>query len=397
MKRNLTALVFFFGIIPFCFSQDFGVVLNQNALVSKGGEKIGITEYSGTAIPWFAAPLGSRADLYFSGGISARYEDEALKPLPELYRSEITWNPLASLRLELGRIPFRENLSAVMTGLFDGAAAGFNLGGGSVNAGVFYTGLLYKKTAHIYLGAQDREDYYDTNVYFASRRVVAALHWEKTGIFDTGSSLVLGGVCQFDGNDTATRVHSQWLEAQFTAPLGTRFNTLSAAVFELAEETGEDPRAAFALSAELQWFPAAALSGVWTIGGSFASGAWNDRLGSFVPLTAKAQGKVLRPMLSGIALAETAYSVRFHRSFSAAISGAYFFRTDKTTYAAPDMNAGTASPLLGGELYGSLSWAPFSDVLVSLGGGVFLPQTGKVFSPDAPVKYRVELAAGISL
>jgi hypothetical protein len=102
-------------------------------------------------------------------------------------------------------------------------------------------------------------------------------------------------------------------------------------------------------------------------------------------------------MLSGIALAETAYSIRFHRSFSATVSGAYFFRTDKTTYAAPDINAGSDSPLLGGEIYGSLSWAPFSDVLVSLGGGVFLPQTGKVFSDDARIKYRVELTAAVSL
>jgi hypothetical protein len=284
-----------------------------------------------------------------------------------------------------------------MTGLFDGAAAGFNLGGGRVHAGVFYTGLLYKKAAHIYLGSRDREDYYDKDVYFASRRIVAELFWEKTSLFDTGNSLVLGGIGQFDFNDTDARIHSQWLEAKFTAPLGVHFNTVSGAVIELEEETGKDPRAAFALSTELQWFPPAAVSDVLTISGSFSSGAWNEAMGSFIPLTAKAQGKVLRPMLSGIALAETAYSVRFYRSFSAAVSGAYFFRTDKTTYAAPDMDAGSASPLLGGELYGSLSWSPFSDMLVSIGGGVFLPQRGKVFSDDAQVKYRVELALAISL
>jgi hypothetical protein len=397
MKKDLLALVFSLGAIARCFSQDFGLILNQNALVSEGEQKFSITEYSGAAIPWFAAPLGSRADLYVSGGISARYEDEAWKPLPEIYRSEFIWNTLSGLRLELGRIPFRENLSAVMTGLFDGAAGGFNLGGGRANAGIFYTGLLYKKTAHIYLGSRDQEDYYDGDVYFASRRLVAAFHWEKTSVFDTGSSLVLGGIGQFDCNDTKARVHSQWLEAQFTMPLGARFNTRSAAVIELAEKTGEDPYAAFALSAELQWFPPTAVSDVWTMGGSFSSGAWNDVVGSFIPLTAKAQGKVLRPMLSGIALAETAYTVRLHQSFSASISGAYFFRTDKTTCAAPDMNAESASPLLGGELYGALSWEPFSDLLVSLGGGVFLPQTGKVFSPDTGIKYRVELAAGISL
>jgi hypothetical protein len=397
MKKNLLLLHLSLIIIPFCFPQDFGFILNQKALFSQGEQNSGANEYNGTGIPWFAAPLGDRGDLYLSGGLSAHYEDEEWKALPEIYRFEFIYNPRPDLRLEFGRVPFKENLSAVMTGLFDGAAAGFYLGGGRLSAGLFYTGLLYKKTAHIYMGIQDRRGYYDKDVYFASRRVVAELYWEKTSIFDTRNSLVLGGICQIDVNDTDARIHSQYLEAKFTAPLGARINTVSGAVFELAEETGQNPYAAFALSTELQWLPPAAASEVLTISGSFSSGAWNKALGSFIPLTAKAQGQVLRPMLSGIAWMEAAYSTRFHRSFSATISGAYFFRTDRTTYAAPDMDAGSASPLLGGEIYGGLAWAPFSDVLVSLGGGVFLPQMGKVFSDNAQIKYRVELTAGISL
>jgi hypothetical protein len=393
MKKNLLVLAFFLGSIPFCFCQDFGFILNQNALFSDGESGT----YSGTLVPWFASPLGDQADLYVSGGLGAVYENEEWKALPEIYRFECIYNPLPDLRLEFGRILFGENRSAVMAGLFDGAAAGFNLGGGRARAGLFYTGLLYKKAAHIYLGLRDRENYNDSDVYFASRRLAAGFYWEKTNVLDTGDSLVLGGIVQFDLNDTDERIHSQYLEAKFTLPLNTRFNTVSGAVIELAEETGGNPYAAFALSAELQWLPPTAVSDVVSIGGSFSSGAWNDGLGRFIPFTAKAQGKVLRPMLSGIALIETAYSARIQQSFSAALSGAYLFRTDKSTYAAPDMDAGSASPLLGGELYGSLSWTPFSDVLLSFGCGIFLPQTGKVFSDNAEVKYRVELAAAVSL
>jgi hypothetical protein len=396
MKKNLLLLIFSLVIIPACFPQDFGLILNQNALFSDG-EQDAANEYSATLIPWFAAPLGDRADLYLSGGLSARYDDEEWKALPEIYRFELIYNPFPDLRLAFGRVPFRENLSAVMAGLFDGAAVDLNIGGGRLNGGLFFTGLLYKKTAHIYLGLQDRKDYSDKDVYFASRRLAAALHWEKTSVFDTRNNLVLGGICQFDLNDTDEGIHSQYLEAEFTLPFGAYFNTVSGAVIELAEPSGEDPYAAFALSTELQWFLPTAVSDALIISSSFSSGAWNDGWGGFIPLTAKAQGKILRPMLSGIALVEAAYSARFHQSFSAVISGAYFFRTDKTTYAAPDMDAGSASPLLGGEIYGGLSWAPFSDVLFSLGGGVFLPQTGKVFSHDAQVTYRIELAAGISL
>jgi hypothetical protein len=397
MKKNLLAFNFFLVILPLCFPQDFGLILNQKASLSEGEQGPAINEYAGAVIPWFAAPLGDRADLYLSGGIGPQYDDAEWKPLPEIYRFEFIWNPLPDMRLEFGRIPFRESLSAVMTGLFDGAAAGLNLGGGRLNAGLFYTGLLYKKTAHIYMNLRDRSGYYDKDVYFASRRFAAGLNWEKTSVFDTGNSLTLSGIFQFDLNDTDARIHSQYLEAVFALPLGAYFNTVSGAVLELAEESGKDPYAAFALSTELQCLLPGAVSDVLTVTGRFSSGAWNDRIGVYIPLTAEAQGNVLRPMLSGIALAETAYSARFHRSFSTTVSAAYFFRTDKTTYAASDMDAGSASPFLGGEIYGSLSWAPFSDVLFSLGGGVFLPRTGKVFSDNAKVKYRVELTAGISL
>jgi hypothetical protein len=397
MKKNLLAFAFVHIIAQFCCSQDFGLLLGQKVLFSNEEQGTGTQEYTGALMPWFAAPLGNRADVYVSGGISALYADEAWKPLPELYRFEFIWNPAPDLRLELGRVPFGESLAAVMTGLFDGASAAINLGGGRLHAGLFYTGLLYKKTAHIYMNTQDRNKYYDDDSYFASRRLVAGFNWEKTSVFDTESSLALSGIGQFDLNDTDARIHSQCLEFVFTLPLGISFNLVSGAVLEVAEATGDDPYAAFALSAELQWLLPGALSDVLSFTGRFSSGAWSDGVGAFIPLTAQAQGKVLRPMFSGIAWIEAAYSARLHPAFATTLSAAYFFRTDKTTYTAPDMDAQSLSPLLGGELYGSLSWAPFSDVLLSLGGGVFLPQTGKVFSDNAELQYNVELTAVISL
>ncbi|MDR1970948.1 MAG: hypothetical protein LBQ46_03410, partial [Treponema sp.] len=84
-------------------------------------------------------------------------------------------------------------------------------------------------------------------------------------------------------------------------------------------------------------------------------------------------------------------------TLSAAVSGAYFFRTDKITYTAPDLDTLSDSPLLGAEIYGGLSWVPFHDTLFSLGGGLFLPQTGKVFADNARIKYRLELTASVSL
>ncbi|MDR1318674.1 MAG: hypothetical protein LBJ90_03540 [Treponema sp.] len=399
MKRTpLWAAVFCFLLftLPGAFAGDFGFILSQKALFTNGELSSGTTEYSGTVMPWFASPLGDKADLYLSGGLSARYEDEEWKPLPEIYRFEAVYSPFPDLRLEAGRVPFKESLSYVAEGLFDGFSAGLNIGGGRLNGGLFYTGLLYKKAVYIYMSPDDKRDFADKDVYFASRRFLGGINWEKTSVFDGRSDLSLSGLCQFDLNGGGAKIHSQYFEAAFTMPLGAGFNTVSGAVIEVAEKPG-DACIAFALSAEVQWFLPGAVSSLLTLTGRFSSGDWNEGFGAFIPVTAKAQGRVLRPMLSGIAFVEAAYTARLYRFLSADVSGAYYFRTDKTTYTAPDMDTDSASPLLGAELYGGLSWAPYSDLLLSLGAGIFLPQAGKVFLEKAEIQYRVELAASISL
>jgi hypothetical protein len=391
---GLLIFLLFFTLPP-CFAGDFGVILDQDLLFT-GGEESSATEYSGTAIPWFASPLGDQADIYLSGGFSVQYDDEAWKPLLEIYRFEFIYKPFPDLRLEAGRVTFRESLSWVAAGLFDGFSAGLNIAGGRLSGGLFYTGLLYKKAAYIYMSPEDKKDFDDTDVYFASRRILTGVNWEKTSVFDTQGSLALSGLCQFDLNGSDTDIHSQYLEAVFTLPLGSAFNTVSGAVLELVELSDIDPYAAFALSTEIQWLLPSAVSGLVTLTGRFYSGDWNDGLGVFIPVTAEAQGKVLRPMLSGIALVEAACTARLYRALSGELSTAYYFRTDETTYTAPGMDIDSSSPLLGAELYGGLSWAPFPDVLLSLGAGIFLPKTGRFFLDDAEPKYRVELAAAIS-
>jgi hypothetical protein len=374
---------------------DFGVALNQRAELRDGENFFGAAEYAGTALPWLAAPLGNRADLYLSGGFSAEHIDEEWKPLPEIHRFELTCDPLPGLRIEIGRIPFRGN-SYSMAGLFDGLSFRLNTGGGQLSGGVFYTGLLYKKSASIVISPEDRANYNDRDGYFASRRLAAEINWERGGIFATRNTLSVSGAAQFDLNDTDAPFHSQYLQANMNIPLGGSLNTAVGALVELAEVRGKDPYAAFVLSTEIQWMLPTALQDRLSFAGWFSSGKWNDRIGAFSPLVMQARGRVLRPEPSGLALVETAYTVRLHPRLAADLSGAYYFRTDRATFQNPGMDPLSASPLLGGELCGGLSWAPFSDLLISAGGGVFFPRTGKVFSDDADPVFRVTLEAGIS-
>jgi hypothetical protein len=171
------------------FAQDYGLTLRSLPVLTNGDNPSVNVEYTGTAVPWFAAPLGEQGDVYLSGGISAEYSDEDWKPIPEVYRFEFIYRFGSGLRLEAGRILYREPLNLMMSGLFDSLALGFDLGKTRLFAGAFYTGLLYKKTAYITMSPGDYADHYDRDHYFASRRLVFTLGWEIPALFNTNAKL----------------------------------------------------------------------------------------------------------------------------------------------------------------------------------------------------------------
>jgi hypothetical protein len=343
-----------------------------------------------TAMPWFSAPLTDAGDIYLSGGLSGEYADEQGKAIPELYRFEIRYRFTPNLRLGVGRLIFREPINLIFNGLADGASVNYDLGRTRLSAGAFYTGLQYKKAAYITMTADDYAEYLDRDTYFASRRVVLSLGWEAPGFLNTPGSLSLGILGQFDLNSADVKIHSQYALAAFSLPFLKRFNADLGAAAGLIEEEG-DLGLCFAASAYLVWFPQAAANTRLTLGGSFSSGRWNDTVKAFLPISSIAQGKVLRPKISGLALVEGTCTVSFHRALSAEFSGAYFFRTDTVTYSDSELDPASLSPLIGPEAAVGLTWVPVSDLSFTLGAGLFFPQLGKSFMPGAALKRRISI------
>jgi hypothetical protein len=383
-------------------AQDYGLTLRSLPVFTEGDKPYGNFDFTASAVPWFAAPLGERGDLYLSGGISADYSDEEWQPVPELYRFELAWRFGSGLRLEAGRLPYRDSLNMVMDGLFDGFAVNFDLGKTRLFAGAFYTGLLYKKTAYITMSPGDYADYCDRDVYFASQRLVFSLDWEIPAIFDTEAKLDMGLIGQFDLNEPDNqiaedeKIHSQYALGKLTLPFLNCFNAELGILLGMFEEDARDPSFCFAASAGLAWLPPGGMHDRLSLNTAFSSGAWNDRVRPFLPINTIAQGKALRPGLSGLAVAELGYIARLRRSLSAEVSAAYFFKTDSRTYSDPGLDGTSRSPLLGGEVYGGLGWAPVSDLSFTLGGGAFFPQWGKAFAPGTAARWRVSLETILS-
>jgi hypothetical protein len=399
-KPFLRAIVFLL-CAGAAFSQDFGLTLRSLPVFSNGDNPDGNFEYTGIAVPWFSAPLGAQGALYLSGGISAVYSDEEWKPVPELYRFELAYQFEPGLRFTAGRLSRREPLNLVLNGPFDGFAIDTGLGKTHLSAGAFYSGLVYKKTAYIVMSPGDYAAYADKDNYFASRRLVFSLDWEIPAPFNSGGAFNLGAIGQIDLNklddqiNGNTRIHSQYALAKYSQPVLNIFNAELGALLGGIIEEDSGAGFCFAASADLAWLPPGALNDRLSLRAALSSGA-DGGVKAFLPVNTIARGKVLRPNLSGLALAEAEYTTRLHASLSAEIAAVYFFRTDSYTYSDPGLDKDSLSPLLGGEIYSGLNWAPVSDIAFTLGGGVFLPQSGAAFAPDTAPRWRVSLETILS-
>jgi hypothetical protein len=385
------------------YAWDIGFLLNQKPLFESAGERY--FSYNGGFSSWFQTPLGEKADLYLSAGILMEYNERDVdkwKVLPEIYRFQAIVRPSGNLSLTIGRLQFFDPTGYIAGGLFDGISGYLGAGETGLTLSAFYTGLLYKKTANITMTAADLKDYnvelsaQNPSSYFAPRRTAAAVNWEVPGLFFPRGEFEAGLLFQFDCTDLVEKLHSQYLSLDYRLPLANQFTLDAGGVFEIMEWAGKGASLGFAADAGFGWAPPTKIQDRLALGVKWASGEVSDTIRAFTPLSTISMGRVLKPKLSGLMLIEGTYTGRFHRTFSAELYTAYFMRTDDLTFTDLDMKAVSSSYLLGGEIYGGITWAPISDVSLTAGGGAFFPQLGQVFVSNAKIKWLISMGLMIA-
>jgi hypothetical protein len=393
-----------------CFAVDFGLALTQSGEITNNtGDGIQ-GNYTGIYSPWFSAEFGNTAKLYLSAKISTVYSNKEWKPekvpiLAELGRFDFSLRPFPSAFVDVGRVQFQDMTELIASGLFDGMSGSITVGKLQVNLGAFYTGLQYKESAKILMTTIDVNqyikpfDYADMDSYFASRRMVISagvdfpdLSPHTTLFFSTLAQFDLNSISDSDG-DT---LHSQYLSVRFTVSPLESLMFAGTGIAELMERQEADPCAGFAAVLSTNWKVPGALQDLLQGELRWSSGAKNETIGAFTPLTATPQGQIFSPRLSGLLALKGKYTLRFFRNFSAAAEGSYFIRTDGETIIGENYPA-SGKRLLGGELYGTLMWAPATDLMVTVGGGVFLPQRGNSFAADAPALWKITAGFILSL
>jgi hypothetical protein len=288
---------------------DFGLVINQEMKtsneVSASPNRDLLFSYRPVVRPWLSAPLGQAFSLYLSGSIGFDYAGDFRDyaawrnppALPELDRAELAWLASPSLHVRLGRQRFQDPAGLVAAGLFDGLSAGFSAAGSRFSLGAWYTGFLYKDTADIVMTRRDREDYEQpfAQDYFASRRALVSLEWEKPDL-GPHSSLALGLLGQFDLNGDTNRLHSQYLSARYGLRLPQGFDFRAEAAFGL----GESPEwtVFFAGGLGLNWTPPGPPDDRLSLGGRYSSPFHNRRLRPFTPLSCAGLRFDSRPWLT---------------------------------------------------------------------------------------------------
>ncbi len=369
-------------------ASDFGMALSLAPKVSQEGFSLTVMSN-----PWFSALLGENGELYLSGIVKLETTFQSATLLLDLGRSQVKLRPSPGTSWEFGRMPFADESGFVASGLLDGARWTGSLGSLGASAGLFYTGLLNKKSAEIVLTAVDGADLLDADRFFAPPRLLAVLSGGLRNPPAFLSRLSAQAVGQFDLRGGSDTLHSQYLTLTAGIPAGDAFGFEVSAAAALAEPSGSDPVFHAAGALQASWDPPGALKDQAYLGFRAATGA--D--GGFPNITSLEQGRVFTPGPSGLASARLGYKARPSAVLAADAQAVGFLRFAEGGPADAELDPGSDSPWLGAELYASLTWTPLSDLSVLAGTGIFLPASGGAFLPDTPARWLLSVAAVLSL
>jgi len=382
VKRLALVFILFALCAGFVVSSDFGLLLDQNAEAENN-------YYSCTPafIPWLSWNNRQGMSLYLSGIFSLKYnyyddgisDNDGLREpviLPELSRFSFTYRANQN-SFEAGRVEYTDALGQTASGLFDGLRFQTASPIGGISVGAFYTGFLYKETAKILMTGNDAVEYAkpveDFDDYRASKRLFAVGRLDIP-LFEY-HNFIFEALAQFDMNGNDEKLNSQY--AQIVLEFFTQNNTKISGgfVFETMENGDGDFTAAYGALAAIETDVPGSLNDSVKLTAKFSSGPKDETFTGFIPLSSITQGMIFSGTFTGLWQAKISYAVRLLPSLFAETSASYFGRT----YSETDSDGNP----YGGEIWASLAWQPLEDIRATLGGGVFLPETGNVWKINA--------------
>lgn len=383
---------------------DLGFGLESVSGISESGAKLGWSESlrlsglmsfkGGDAFRFIMAGWGS---LDLNGSLDPSFDMDPMDLSGNLDRFD------ASLRLSaadssslttvhLGRISADDPAGSYSPSRVDGLSAEISTGQMDISVLGGYTGFLSAKAAGISLSAADAADIANPAVYFAAPRAfgMAGLHFvELVGPLDLSFSI--GGQADLR-TMTMSTLHSFWGQLLLQGPLALGMD-LSASI-DAALQGANLSALMPALMASLRasWASSSGLDlglqAEWASGASGPLDAWK-------PMRILATGSSFTESLSGLYLAKVSadYPILDGLEASGSVAG---FGLAGGIISDPDFIGGSWD-WLGEEVTANLQYSPTTDLVLTLGGSVFLPSWGLAYRPSAMPRWGATLSASLEL
>ncbi|MCL2760012.1 MAG: hypothetical protein FWD22_07350 [Treponema sp.] len=403
--KTLFSLMMILLLPSLALAADFGLITNVSGGYNNFDAEENKFNFKTDFWPRFSALIGDNAEVLVTAGFTLGMEEE-FYTVPELLNTEFLINIGAS-QIRAGRFNYSDPLAFIADGLFDGVQITYASDSGYFKMGVWYTGFLYKKQAHITMTLTDFLDFsvpftYDDflNTYFAPKRLLASFGWEHPSVFET-INIKTALIGQTDLNNRDLKYHNQYLVLKADLPIDNFQIDLGGSI-EFSQTVASESSFGIAFAGDFgfSWIVPADFNSRFAFTAKIAGGKVDDTVTAFVPITSKEYGYILKHKMSGLSVFGLDYSASFNNPISVSITGLYFVRNDLGTFSGYPLDeqaiADNKGYFLGPEISARLVWSPASDLHLSLGGGVFVPSLGDAGS-DERMKWRMELSAAMVL
>lgn len=361
-------------------------------------------------------PLDGGGSLELTGAGSYSYSDERayifdIDLLRCVGRFPGALGQRSLLQTTAGRTVFRDPTGLVLDHTADGAIVRLNYPGVRLRAGAAYTGLLLSPASSIRISNTDYMEAATDDQFFGPRRAI--------GLLDvTVGGLSLFTLAQFDLRDDGDEdsIDTQYFGISGTGRLGRSGYSDSFMIISTGQEqvgAGETSLFSFVVGSGVRFFAEQLRFSRASFRALYASPflPLEDDIGfniyQFKPINEPTLGLVFTPRLSNLIFTELDYSLRPFAgqqrsaadSIRVGITGRGFFRGYSGDIDYIDkFDPNSDSLYLGTELELGVAARVFSDLGLSLRGGVFVPGSGDrgAFSSERAPEWalRFDLSTG---
>jgi hypothetical protein len=431
MKTMKSVLLILAGLVlaagtAFAFEPDFGVTLDTSSVVSTGVVDTTAQDVYKAAV-WGelfqTMDKGGSLDLVAQGSYRYTVDRPYIFDVDLLRFTGLFAGALGegtAVELKAGRFNFSDVTKLILDQTMDGVQVALMFSGFQVRFAGAYTGLLLNPSSNIRISADDQQEANDNSVFFGPKRVVAQAYLGS-------DSLALQALAQFDmrGNSASQTIDTQYLgivgtprvtpnlylDYNFTASYGqatsgSKTTNLISAMggfgFRVYAEDLGASRAHVKVTYATGFTPIVLLTN-------------NFSLEDFRPITQPSVGLAFSPPLANLLYLDVGYSFRpFFKNSSNILSniqpevGARVYFRDPipllvsgtpADIGVKDLNASSNALYLGTEVEAGVLARIFSDLGLSVRGGVFIPSSGgsNAFTSSRDIGFVLKIEASAAM